>query len=79
MPPPQRHSSQNQLANRMPRAAERVILTGEPDADPDAAVGRDGLEDDVEGGVGDGVVLEVGRFGDGDEEDCYRNPPDVVA
>lgn len=75
----QRHSSQDQLADRVPGAAERGVRGGKADADADAAVGGDDFEDDVEGREGYGVIAVVVRFGDGDEEYGERHPPDVVA
>lgn len=63
----------------MPRPAERVIFAWKADADADAAIRGDNLEDDVKGRVGDWILGVVRRLGDGNEEDCERNPPDVVA
>ena len=79
MPSPQGDGGQDQLADGMPRAAERVARAGESNADADAAVGRDDLEDDVEGGVDHRVVFVIGRLGDGDEENRDGDQPDVVA
>lgn len=62
----------------MPPAGETVILPGKADADADAAVGGDDLEDDVEDGVIEGVGLELAGFGDGDEEHGEDDPPEVV-
>lgn len=68
MAPTQRHSSQDQLADWVPGAAERGLRGGESDADADATVGGDDFEDDVEGREGHGVIAVVVGFGDGDEE-----------
>lgn len=60
-------SAQDQLAEGVPAAAKTVVGAGQTDADADAAVGRDDLEDDVEDRVRHGVAFERARLDDGDE------------
>ncbi|KAG2001069.1 hypothetical protein GB937_010553 [Aspergillus fischeri] len=62
----------------MPRPAERVIFAWKADADADAAVRGDYLEDNVKGRVGDWILGVVRRLGNGNEQDCEGDPPDVM-
>lgn len=78
MPAPQHDRAKNQFTEGMPTPAEAVRHIREADADADAAVGGDDFEEDVEDGVIDWVALELGGFGDGDEEHGEDDPPDVV-
>ena len=68
MTPADHDSTQDQLAQRVPTAAEAVGGVGQANADADAAVGGDDLEDDVEDRVGHGVSLKLARLNDVDEE-----------
>lgn len=61
---------QDQFADGVPPAAKGAVPAGDADADADAAVGGNNFKDDVEGGVADRIAIEIGRFGDGNEEDC---------
>lgn len=75
----QRHCSQDQFADRVPRTAERGVRGRKADTDTNAAVGRDHFENDVKGRVSHGVVSVVVGFSNRDEEHCERYPPDVMA
>ena len=78
MPSPQHDRTQDQLAPRVPRAAEAVVVPRHTHADPHTPVRRDALEDDVEDGEVDGVAFDLGGFDDGDEEDGQGDPPEIV-
>lgn len=78
MPPPDHNSAQNQFAKNMPAAAETVCRVRQADADADAAVGRNDLEDDIENGIGDRVTVELARLHDSDEENREDDPPQIM-
>lgn len=66
MPPSQGDSRQNQLTNWMPLATERESCSWISNTNPDTPVRRNNLEDNVEGGEGDGVGIVVVAFGNCD-------------
>lgn len=78
MATPDHDGTEDQFAEDMPGAREGIRGPGHTSGDADAAVGGDGLEDDVEGAEDDGVAFELAGLGDGDEEDREGDPPEVV-
>ncbi len=79
VPPADHNRAQDQLAQHVPAAAEAVCCVRQPDADADATVGRDDLEDDVENGIRDRIALELARFSNHDKEHCEHNPPQIMS
>ena len=79
MSSPQCSSSQNQLADRMPRTTKRIIFGGVANADSHATVGRDNFKDDVKCREGHGITVVIGRFGNGNEENGKGDEPNIVA
>lgn len=75
---PQGDCDQKQFAECMPLTREGIAFSGKAHGFTDAAIGRYHLEDDVEGGEGQGMGLVIVRFGDSDEEDGEAKPPHVV-
>ena len=78
MPPSDHDGAEDQLADHVPATAETVRRPGQADADAYAAVCRDDFEHDIEGGVTDGIGLELTRFRNDDEEHGEHNPPEIV-
>lgn len=78
VPALQHDGAQDQLAQDAPAAAEGVGDVRQTDADADAAVGGDDLEDNVEDAVVDRVTVEGARLADGDEEYGEDDPPEIV-
>ena len=77
MPPLQHNDDQDELTERVPGAAEGILVVGNARRDADETECGDGLEEDgvdVEAGGGDGEGV---TFDDTDEEEGYEYPPGV--
>lgn len=62
----------------MPRPTKTIAVPGNTNRNPHASVGRDALEDDVEGGEVERVTGGLWGFDYGYEEDGEGDPPEVV-
>ena len=78
MPASKHDSAENEFAECMPRAGERICVPWNARGDTNAAVRGDDFENDIERRKDDWVSLKLPSLGDRDKEDCQTDPPKIV-
>ncbi|EWZ78220.1 hypothetical protein FOWG_17486 [Fusarium oxysporum f. sp. lycopersici MN25] len=79
MPAAQHNKAQDKLTASVPGSGEAIRVPRDPYRDPDRAVSRHDLEDNIEHGKRHRVCHKIRGLNRGDHQDCQHQPPDVVS